>query len=130
FIAIIVVTISFGEYYFATAERYNQMHYMEIKGIHHLYQGYAFYDGYRENPGIYASKGSTLSLHIINDDRDLDSMDFNIDDFNIHSKPLAYAQEQTINFLADREGIFTYYSKLHPDMDGTIIVKSQEDQAI
>ncbi len=50
-------------------------------------------------------------------------MDFNIDAFNVHSKLLDTPDsQQDFYFLADKLGIFTYYSKLHPEMNGTITV--------
>lgn len=128
-LAIIIVsaiTISFGVYYLITFEIDSNTFHVYITGIHHLDQGYAFQEGNSENPPIYVPIGSNIILYLENNDYSIDSMDFNIDAFNVHSNPLAYQQKQTIEFLADKEGIFTYYSKLHPDMNGTIIVRSQQ----
>ena len=125
-LSIIIIVASFGIYYPITFEINSHTFPIYIKGIHHLKQGYAFSDGSKENPTIYVPTGSVISFYISNDDNSIDSMDFNIDVFNVHSKPITYSQTQKIDFLADKEGTFTYYSKLHPDMNGTIIVESQK----
>lgn len=100
----------------------------------HTDQGYAFDEqstrtgkktisGTNIDPSIHIQKGSLISLHVINEDKDTGSQqDLNIDAFNVHTKHLNYFEAQTINFLADKDGTFTYYSTLHPEMKGTITV--------
>ena len=69
------------------------------------------------------SKGTLVSLHFINEDKDtLSTMHLNIDEFNVHTNKLGYIQAQTINFLADKDGSYSYYSNLHPEMKGTLTV--------
>ncbi len=104
-----------------------------IKAIH-TDQGYAFDEqstrsgkktisGVNIDPSIHISKGTLVSLHVINEDKDTGSdQDLNIDAFNVHTKHLKYFQAQTINFLADKDGSYTYYSTIHPEMKGTIVV--------
>jgi len=104
-----------------------------IKAIH-TDQGYAFDEqstrsgkktisGVNIDPSIHISKGTLVSLHVINEDKDTGSdQDLNIDAFNVHTKHLKYFQAQTINFLADKEGSYSYYSTIHPEMKGTIVV--------
>jgi len=73
---------------------------------------------------IHMIKGELVALHVINEDKDtLSQMDLNIDEFNVHTKKLNYFQAQTINFVADKIGTFKYYSIIHPEMKGTIIVE-------
>ncbi|MFZ1077012.1 MAG: cupredoxin domain-containing protein [Nitrosotalea sp.] len=72
---------------------------------------------------IHIPQGILVSLHFINEDKDTyATMDLNIDEFNVHTNKLSYFQAQTINFLADKEGTYSYYSNLHPEMKGTITV--------
>lgn len=72
---------------------------------------------------IHVPRGALVSLHFINEDKDTyATMDLNIDDFNVHTNKLTYFQAQTINFLADKTGTYSYYSNLHPEMKGTITV--------
>ncbi|MBI1829118.1 MAG: cupredoxin domain-containing protein [Thaumarchaeota archaeon] len=73
---------------------------------------------------IHMIRGELVALHVINEDKDtLSPMDLNIDEFNVHTKTLNYFQAQTINFVADKTGTFKYYSTIHPEMKGTIIVE-------
>ena len=73
---------------------------------------------------IHMIKGELVALHVINEDKDtLSTMDLNIDEFNVHTKKLNYFQAQTINFVADKTGTFKYYSTIHPEMKGTIVVE-------
>ena len=103
-----------------------------ITGIH-TDTGYAYLndnlptqiDPVRDVSGnsIHVSAGTTVVLHVMNKDQDTGAvMDFNIDGLNIHINRLGYSQSQTVTFLADKEGTFTYYSNLHPEMNGTITI--------
>lgn len=77
----------------------------------------------KTDASIHVPKGTLVSLHFINEDKDTGAaMDLNIDEFNVHTGELHYFGAKTINFLADKEGTYSYYSKLHPDMKGTITV--------
>ena len=71
--------------------------------------------------------GNLVSLHIINEIKNTpiekSIHNFNIDEFNVHSKDLVYFDSQSINFLADKSGEFTYYCTLHPEMKGLLIIK-------
>jgi plastocyanin len=79
------------------------------------------------NPTIMVSKGNLVSIHIINEDQGTTNynhkQDINIDEFNVHSNLLDHRQTQTITFLADKQGTFDYYSSIHPEMRGKIIVQ-------
>jgi len=104
-----------------------------IKAIH-TDQGYAFDEqstrtgkrtlsGTNIDPSIHIPKGTLVSLHVINEDKDTGSeQDLNIDSFNVHTRHLKYFGAQTINFVADKDGSYTYYSSIHPEMKGTIVV--------
>ena len=75
------------------------------------------------NPPIHIPVGTLVALHVINEDKDTGSdQDLNIDAFNVHTKHLKYFEAQTINFLADKAGTYSYYSIIHPEMKGTITV--------
>jgi plastocyanin len=62
---------------------------------------------------------------MINEDYQTHSKhNFNIDQFNVHTKDLGYFQTQTVTFVADKEGTFQYYCTIHPEMKGNIVVLS------
>ena len=100
----------------------------------HNDQGYAFDEqstktgkksitGTNLDPSIHIPKGTLVALHVINEDKDTGSdQDLNIDAFNVHTKHLKYFEAQTINFLADKEGTYPYYSTIHPEMKGTVTI--------
>jgi plastocyanin len=74
-------------------------------------------------PTLYLSKGGLESIHFINEDYDTHSKhNFNIDEFNVHSKDLGYFQTQTITFIVDKDGTFEYYCSIHPEMKGKVVV--------
>jgi plastocyanin len=76
------------------------------------------------NPSYVFVKGGLQSMHVVNEDYETHSKhNFNIDEFNVHSKDLTYTQSQTITFVADKSGTFNYYCNIHPEMKGDIIVK-------
>ncbi len=79
------------------------------------------------NPTFVVTKGNLVSIHLINEDRGTvnynHKQDFNIDEFNVHSNALDHRQTQIITFLADKQGTFDYYSSIHPEMRGKIIVQ-------
>ncbi len=140
-IAIIVAAAAAGGYYLinsatpvnGTGPIFATPSNIYIKAIH-TDQGYAFDEqstrsgkktisGQNIDPSIHISKGTLVSLHVINEDKDTGSdQDLNIDAFNVHTKHLKYFEAQTINFLADKDGSYTYYSSIHPEMKGTIVV--------
>ncbi|MBI3639145.1 MAG: cupredoxin domain-containing protein [Thaumarchaeota archaeon] len=129
-LAIIVIAGGYGTYYFIAIQIPHVVG-ITILGIY-TDQGYA----YKIVPSqelshclacpkdtLSFSQGTTIALSFINNDNVTHSiMDFNIDDFNIHSKTLTPIDSQNFYFLVDKQGTFTYYSKLHPDMNGTITV--------
>lgn len=79
------------------------------------------------SPILNISKGNLVSLHIINEIKNMPDQksihNFNIDEFNVHSKDLGYFESQSINFLADKSGEYTYHCILHPEMKGLLIIK-------
>lgn len=75
------------------------------------------------DPSIHIPVGTLVALHVINEDKDTGSdQDLNIDAFNVHTKHLKYFEAQTIHFLADKTGTYSYYSTIHPEMKGTLTV--------
>ena len=73
---------------------------------------------------IHLIKGELVSFHVINEDKDTQSQqDLNIGEFNVHTKKLNYFQAETISFIADKTGTFKYYSTIHHEMKGTIVVE-------
>ncbi len=81
--------------------------------------------GYSTNPTYTFNKGGVESIHMINEDYQTHSKhNFNIDEFNVHTKDLGYFQTQTVTFIADKEGTFQYYCTIHPEMKGTIVVQA------
>lgn len=142
FIAIIVAIAGAAVYYLLTTSTpvnssvpvFGTPSNIYILGIHDPNQGYV-YDQESTRQGkktvsngvldssIHISKGALVALHFINEDKDTGTqMDLNIDAFNVHTNKLSYFQAQTISFIADKEGTYSYYSNLHPEMKGTITV--------
>src|SRR5918992_2186849 len=55
--------------------------------------------GSTTNPSYVFAKGGLQTMHMINEDYETHSKhNFNIDEFNVHSKDLAYTESQTITF--------------------------------
>jgi len=79
------------------------------------------------SPTLTVSKGNLVSFHIINEilntPEEKSLHNFNIDEFNVHSKDLGYFESQSITFLADKSGDFIYHCTLHPEMKGVLSVK-------
>lgn len=76
------------------------------------------------NPGYDFVKGHLESIHVINEDYTTHSLhNFNIDEFNVHSKDLGYYESQSFTFLADKTGTFHYYCSIHPVMKGEISIQ-------
>jgi len=76
------------------------------------------------NPSYTFNKGDLQSMHVVNEDYQTHSKhNFNIDEFNVHSKDLSYTQSQTITFVADKSGTFHYYCSIHPEMKGDIVIQ-------
>lgn len=142
FMAIIAAAIAGGVYYFvSTSTPVNMDHpvfatptNIYIVGTHDPTQGYLYeqestrqakkaVSGGVADAAIHVPLGSLVSLHFINEDKDtLSTMDLNIDQFNVHTNKLGYFSAQTINFMANKEGTYSYYSNLHPEMKGTLTV--------
>jgi hypothetical protein len=79
------------------------------------------------SPTLIVSKGNLVSVHVINEilntEAEKSIHNFNIDEFNVHSKDLGYFESQSITFLADTPGEFIYHCTLHPEMKGQLIIK-------
>ena len=76
------------------------------------------------DPTYVFNKGELESIHVINEDYDTHSRhNFNIDEFNVHSKDLDYFGGESITILADRVGTFEYYCSIHPEMRGSITIE-------
>lgn len=140
-VAILVAAVAGGVYYLwinavpvnGTTPVFTTASNVYILAIHND-QGYSYDEqstktgkksisGTNTNPAIHIPKGTLIALHVINEDKDTGSdQDLNIDAFNVHTRHLKYFEAQTINFLADKEGTYPYYSTIHPEMKGTITV--------
>lgn len=76
------------------------------------------------NPTYTFNKGDLETIHVINEDYTTHSVhNFNIDEFNFHTKDLGYYESQTFTIVADKAGTFRYYCSIHPEMKGEIFVK-------
>jgi plastocyanin len=76
------------------------------------------------NPEYTFNKSELETIHVINEDYTTHSVhNFNIDEFNFHTKDLGYYESQTFTFLADKTGTFQYYCSLHPEMKGEITIE-------
>jgi plastocyanin len=90
-----------------------------VKGL----RGSSGGSAYSTNPTYTFNKGGVESIHMINEDYETHSKhNFNIDQFNVHTKDLGYFQTQTVTFIADKEGTFQYYCTIHPKMKGNVVV--------
>lgn len=75
------------------------------------------------NPEYNFNKGELETFHVINEDYTTKSdHNFNIDEFNVHTKDLGYYESQTIMFIADKTGTFVYHCTIHPEMKGEIVI--------
>ena len=79
------------------------------------------------SPTLTISRGNLVTLHIINEikntPQEKSEHNFNIDEFNVHSKDLGYFDSQSITFLADKSGQYTYHCTIHPEMKGLLIIQ-------
>lgn len=76
------------------------------------------------NPAYTFDKGELESIHVINEDYTTHSEhNFNIDEFNVHTRDLGYYESQTITFVADKTGTYQYYCSIHPEMKGEIVIE-------
>ena len=78
---------------------------------------------------IVANKGDNLTIKFYNTEGE-ERHTFTLDaPYNIN-EDLKGGQNSTINFVADKEGIFTYYCKYHlPTMTGKLLVLPQQQQS-
>lgn len=140
-VAILIAVVAGGVYYLwtnsvpvnSTTPNFSPASNIYILAIHND-QGYSYDEqstktgkksisGTNTNPEIHVPKGTLIALHVINEDKDTGSdQDLNIDAFNVHTRHLKYFEAQTINFVADKEGTYPYYSTIHPEMKGTFTV--------
>ncbi len=74
-----------------------------------------------QKPIVSVSRGELISFHMINQDNQKHNL--SMDEFNVHTKDLSYFESQSITFIADKTGEFTFHCTLHPEMSGTFIVK-------
>jgi hypothetical protein len=75
------------------------------------------------NPTYEFKKGSLESFHVIGGDYQTHSKhNFNIDEFNVHTRDLGNFETQTVTIVPDKAGTFEYYCTIHPEMRGNIIV--------
>jgi hypothetical protein len=57
------------------------------------------------DPKYVFNLGSLQAMHVINEDYETHSKhNFNIDEFNVHTRDLGYFETQTITFIADKKG--------------------------
>lgn len=76
------------------------------------------------SPTIHLLKGGVEAVHVINEDKDPDSLhNFNINAFNVHTRDLKYFESQSVTFIADKDGTFEYYCTIHPEMRGAVVVE-------
>ncbi len=76
------------------------------------------------NPTYTFNKGDLESIHVINEgDATYSKHNFNIDEFNVHTRDLGNFETQTVTFVADKTGVFDYYCTIHPEMKGKIIIE-------
>lgn len=78
------------------------------------------------SPPLKVAKGNLIDIRLINEDKNEpgnpSKHNLNIDEFNVHTKDLTYFQSDSVLFLANKTGTFTYYCSIHPEMKGTITI--------
>lgn len=72
-------------------------------------------------PTLSTNLGDLVAFHMINEDKEKHNL--NLDEFNVHTKDLGYFETQSITFVADKAGQYTFHCTLHPEMSGTLIVE-------
>lgn len=101
-----------------------------IKSVH-VDQGFVFasHSGAKKSispthiaPTIHLTKGQLATIRFMNEDKTA-KHNFNIDEFNVHTKDLGYFQPESITFIADKAGTFRYHCTIHPEMSGTVQVQ-------
>ncbi len=76
------------------------------------------------NPPIVIKKGQTIQLTVKNEEESGVYHDFEISALRVKTQLLEPGEAETLNFTADREGIFTYTCPFHPRMMvGKVIVE-------
>jgi len=76
------------------------------------------------NPEYIFDVGGLESIHFVNEDHDTRSQhNFNVDEFNVHTRDLKYFESQTVTFIADKPGTYQYYCNIHPEMKGNIVIE-------
>jgi len=80
--------------------------------------------GNAANPSYVFTRGQLHTIHVVNEDNvSLSAHNFNIDEFNVHTRDLSYYESQSITFLADQTGTFHYYCSIHPEMKGDVKIE-------
>lgn len=101
-----------------------------IKSIH-VDQGFVFasHSGAKKSispthiaPTIHLTKDQLATIRFMNEDK-TSKHNFNIDEFNVHTKDLGYFQPESITFIADKAGTFRYHCTIHPEMSGTVQIQ-------
>lgn len=101
-----------------------------IKSIHSD-QGFVFssHSGAKKSispthiaPTVYLTKGQLATIRFMNEDK-TSKHNFNIDEFNVHTKDLDYFQPESITFIADKTGTFRYHCTIHPEMSGVVQIQ-------
>lgn len=101
-----------------------------IKSVH-VDQGFVFasHSGAKKSispthiaPTVHLTKGQLATIRFMNEDKTA-KHNFNIDEFNVHTKDLGYFQPESITFIADKAGTFRYHCTIHPEMSGTVQVQ-------
>ncbi len=76
------------------------------------------------NPPIVIKKGQTIHLTVKNEEESGVYHDFEISALRVKTQLLEPGEAETLNFTANREGIFTYTCPFHPRMMvGKVIVE-------
>lgn len=101
-----------------------------IKSIHSD-QGFVFssHSGAKKSispthvaPTIHLTKDQLATIRFMNEDK-TSKHNFNIDEFNVHTKDLDYFQPESVTFIANKAGTFRYHCTIHPEMSGAIQIQ-------
>lgn len=130
-LAIIVTVGGYGIYYFS-AIQISHVFYLHILGIRAGYDySYMIIPSNVDSNCLLCPKNTPSTLqgtNIVidftadNTIRPDDVIDLNIDAFGIHINQTSFSTTKHIEFVADKLGTFPIYSKLHPEMHGTITI--------
>lgn len=73
------------------------------------------------SPTLHVTQGNAITIHIISEVHG-EKYGFVIPELDVHSKQLGFFEADTVTFVAEKKGEFTYTSTGHPEIKGLLVV--------